>query len=187
MSSSLTELCGDRCQRHVDCRDHNFKLRRRTNLCFIPSCDACVLLHLDLLQPCPLPLSPVGTRFGKVVADVKDTRGPVDRFFDLSVGSDYPGTLIRDDGQAQLKLVTGELGFRYIRFRCSAQLLRPPWSDRAHTNILLDLRQVRARGWSYFTGISTGAPLSFTRNTMNLAGSVGLAFRPTTWTSSGPS
>ena len=48
--------------------------------------------------------------------NVKDTRGPVDRFFDLSVGSDFPGTLIRDDSQAQLKLVTDELGFRYIRF-----------------------------------------------------------------------
>jgi xylan 1,4-beta-xylosidase len=52
----------------------------------------------------------------EVAANVKDARGPVDRFFDLSVGSDYPGTLIRDDSQAQLKLVTGELGFRYIRF-----------------------------------------------------------------------
>jgi xylan 1,4-beta-xylosidase len=41
---------------------------------------------------------------------------PVDRFFDLSVGSDYPGTLIRDDSQAQLKLAVDELGFRYIRF-----------------------------------------------------------------------
>jgi xylan 1,4-beta-xylosidase len=52
----------------------------------------------------------------EVAANVKDTRGPVDRFFDLSVGSDYPGTLIRDNSQAQLKLVTDELGFRYIRF-----------------------------------------------------------------------
>ena len=52
----------------------------------------------------------------EVAANVQDTRGPVDRFFDLSVGSDYPGTLIRDDSQAQLKLVTEELGFRYIRF-----------------------------------------------------------------------
>jgi xylan 1,4-beta-xylosidase len=41
---------------------------------------------------------------------------PVDRFFDLSVGSDYPGTLIRDDSQAQLKTAVDELGFRYIRF-----------------------------------------------------------------------
>ena len=48
--------------------------------------------------------------------NVKDSRGSVDRFFDLSVGSDYPGTLIRDDSQAQLKVVTDELGFRYIRF-----------------------------------------------------------------------
>ncbi|WP_068090208.1 GH39 family glycosyl hydrolase [Novosphingobium rosa] len=41
---------------------------------------------------------------------------PVDRFFDLSVGSDYPGTLIREDSQAQLKTAVDELGFRYIRF-----------------------------------------------------------------------
>jgi xylan 1,4-beta-xylosidase len=47
---------------------------------------------------------------------LKDSTGPVDRFFDLSVGSDYPGTLIRDDSQAQLKLTVNELGFRYIRF-----------------------------------------------------------------------
>ncbi len=41
---------------------------------------------------------------------------PVDHFYDLSVGSDYPGTLIRPDSQAQLKVVVEELGFRYIRF-----------------------------------------------------------------------
>ena len=41
---------------------------------------------------------------------------PLDRFFDLSVGSDYPGTLIRDDSQAQLRTAVDELGFRYIRF-----------------------------------------------------------------------
>ena len=51
-----------------------------------------------------------------IVADIDKPIGPVDRFFDLSVGSDYPGTLIRDDSQAQLKVVTDELGFRYIRF-----------------------------------------------------------------------
>ena len=51
-----------------------------------------------------------------IVADVKNITGPVDHFFDLSVGSDYPGTLIRDDSQAQLKLTVDELGFRYIRF-----------------------------------------------------------------------
>ena len=51
-----------------------------------------------------------------IVVNLKDTTGPVDRFFDLSVGSDYPGTLIRDDSQAQLKTAVDELGFRYIRF-----------------------------------------------------------------------
>lgn len=52
----------------------------------------------------------------EIVVDLRNTAGPVDRFFDLSVGSDYPGTLIRDDSQAQLKTVADELGFRYIRF-----------------------------------------------------------------------
>jgi len=52
----------------------------------------------------------------RIVADINNSAGPVDRFFDLSVGSDYPGTLIRDDSQKQLKLVMDELGFRYVRF-----------------------------------------------------------------------
>ena len=51
-----------------------------------------------------------------IMANIDKTSGPVDRFFDLSVGSDYPGTLIRDDSQKQLKLVADELGFRYLRF-----------------------------------------------------------------------
>jgi xylan 1,4-beta-xylosidase len=52
----------------------------------------------------------------QIVANLATSTGAVDRFFDLSVGSDYPGTLIRDDSQAQLKLAVDELGFRYIRF-----------------------------------------------------------------------
>ena len=51
-----------------------------------------------------------------IVVNLNDSTGPVDRFFDLSVGSDYPGTLIRDDSQVHLKLTVDELGFRYIRF-----------------------------------------------------------------------
>lgn len=51
-----------------------------------------------------------------IVVNATGAGGPVDRFFDLSVGSDFPGTLIRDDSQAQLKLAVDELGFRYIRF-----------------------------------------------------------------------
>lgn len=52
----------------------------------------------------------------QIVVDVAQAQTPVDRAFDLSVGSDYPGTLIRDDSQAQLKIAVDELGFRYIRF-----------------------------------------------------------------------
>jgi xylan 1,4-beta-xylosidase len=52
----------------------------------------------------------------QIIVNIKNTTGPVDRFYDLSVGSDFPGTLIRDDSQAQLKLTVDELGFRYIRF-----------------------------------------------------------------------
>ncbi len=39
----------------------------------------------------------------------------------------------------------------------------------------------------YFTGVRTGAPLFLIRNTTNFAGFVLLEFRPTVWTSSGPS
>ncbi|HTM79708.1 GH39 family glycosyl hydrolase [Asticcacaulis sp.] len=52
----------------------------------------------------------------QVALDVAQALLPLDRFFDLSVGSDFPGTLIRDDSQAQLKTTVNELGFRYIRF-----------------------------------------------------------------------
>ncbi len=48
--------------------------------------------------------------------DVAQATKPLDRFFDLSVGSDFPGTLIRDDSQLQLKTTVDELGFRYVRF-----------------------------------------------------------------------
>jgi xylan 1,4-beta-xylosidase len=48
--------------------------------------------------------------------DVAKADKPVDRFFDLSVGSDYSGTMSRDDAQAQLKTTVDELGFRYLRF-----------------------------------------------------------------------
>jgi xylan 1,4-beta-xylosidase len=51
-----------------------------------------------------------------IVANIQHTSGPVDRFFDLSVGSDFSGTLIRNDSQSQLQLAVDELGFRYIRF-----------------------------------------------------------------------
>jgi xylan 1,4-beta-xylosidase len=52
----------------------------------------------------------------QINVDVAEATKPVDRFFDQCVGSDFPGTLIRDDSQAQLKTAVDELGFRYIRF-----------------------------------------------------------------------
>jgi xylan 1,4-beta-xylosidase len=51
-----------------------------------------------------------------IIVNPNDSTGTLDRFFDFSVGSDFPGTLIRDDSQTQLKFVVNELGFRYIRF-----------------------------------------------------------------------
>lgn len=52
----------------------------------------------------------------QVVLDAAKAGQTLDRFFDLSVGSDYPGTLRRDDSMAQLKTLVDETGFRYIRF-----------------------------------------------------------------------
>jgi xylan 1,4-beta-xylosidase len=52
----------------------------------------------------------------RIEIDLSEAGKPVGRFFDLSVGSDYPGTLIRPDSQAQLALASRELGFRNVRF-----------------------------------------------------------------------
>jgi len=48
--------------------------------------------------------------------DVARAGAPIDRAFDLSVGSDYAGTLIRPDSLGQLDTAVRELGFRYVRF-----------------------------------------------------------------------
>jgi xylan 1,4-beta-xylosidase len=71
-------------------------------------------LVLASLAPSPVLAQSAAPRVVQVDATAATT--PVDRFFDLSIGSDYPGTLIRDDSMAQLKTATDELGFRYIRF-----------------------------------------------------------------------
>ncbi len=52
----------------------------------------------------------------QVTLDVAQATKPVDRFFDLSVGADFPGTTIRDANLKQLKTASDELGFRYMRF-----------------------------------------------------------------------
>lgn len=51
-----------------------------------------------------------------IAIDVNAPTVARDHFADLAVGSDYPGTLIRDDSLAQLKIAHDELGFRYLRF-----------------------------------------------------------------------
>jgi xylan 1,4-beta-xylosidase len=51
-----------------------------------------------------------------IAIDAQAPTTPRDRFYDLSVGSDYPGTLLREDSLGQLKTAREELGFRYVRF-----------------------------------------------------------------------
>lgn len=63
-----------------------------------------------------LAASPAAAQSRQISVDVSKAGAPIDRAFDLSVGADYAGTLIRDDSLAQLKTTVDELGFRYIRF-----------------------------------------------------------------------
>jgi len=75
-----------------------------------PSCGAAMSEPLPAGDVLPVP-------DGKLITvEVGSPTRPRDHFVDLSVGSDYPGTLIRDDSLQQLKLAHDELGFRYIRF-----------------------------------------------------------------------
>jgi xylan 1,4-beta-xylosidase len=60
------------------------------------------------------PAAPAADR--QVTLDLAAASAPVDRFFDLSVGADYPGTTGRPENLAQLKTAVDELGFRYVRF-----------------------------------------------------------------------
>ena len=77
---------------------------------------ACILFAATITALFPVTSAPQEMQQRVIVADLAKPIGPVDHFYDLSVGSDFPGTLIRDDSQAQLKLVVDECGFRYIRF-----------------------------------------------------------------------
>ena len=52
----------------------------------------------------------------RIEVDISKAGKPLDRSFAFSVGADYPGTLIRPEGLAQLKTAVDDLGFRYIRF-----------------------------------------------------------------------
>ena len=63
----------------------------------------------------PRTLSPSRPR-AHIEVDVAHGREPLDRSFNLSVGADYPGTMIRPESLAQLRTRVDEHGFRYIRF-----------------------------------------------------------------------
>jgi xylan 1,4-beta-xylosidase len=71
---------------------------------------------LALAFSTPLALPALAADARQIVIDANAPTVARDHFADLSVGSDYPGTLIRDDSLAQLKIAKDELGFRYIRF-----------------------------------------------------------------------
>jgi xylan 1,4-beta-xylosidase len=72
-----------------------------------------LLALVAILQSASTPAAPAPRQ---ITLDVAGAKQPLDRFFDLSVGSDYPATLVRPDAQAQLKTAVDELGFRYLRF-----------------------------------------------------------------------
>lgn len=65
-------------------------------------------------QAPPPRAAPPGERTIRV--DARGASTPRDRFAAFSIGSDYPGTLLREDSLAQLALVRRELGFEYVRF-----------------------------------------------------------------------
>lgn len=51
-----------------------------------------------------------------IAADMAQTDGARDPFWQDCVGADHPGILLRPDNLAQLRTAHDELGFRYIRF-----------------------------------------------------------------------
>jgi len=80
---------------------------------FRRSIAACSLV-MFLVCLAPVVYAAQGAR--RIAIDVQGKTSPLDRFFNFSIGSDYPGTLMRDDSLAQLQTARTELGFRYIRF-----------------------------------------------------------------------
>lgn len=80
---------------------------------FRRSIAACSLV---MLLACLAPVVCAAQGARHIDIDVQGKTSPLDRFFNFSIGSDYPGTLMRDDSLAQLQTARTELGFRYIRF-----------------------------------------------------------------------
>ena len=88
--------------------------RKRTNKQRVCTLAGLTLFCLAFFATATGEIAKPGER--RIELDVAQTTKPLDHFFDLSVGSDFPGTLIREDSQKHLKTVVDELGFRYIRF-----------------------------------------------------------------------
>lgn len=82
-----------------------------------------------------------GPAVRQVQLDLSQATAPVDRFFDLSVGADYPGTTGRAENLSQMKVAVDELGFRYVRFH-----------DIFH-DVYGTVRQVDGRAVYDFSGI----------------------------------
>jgi xylan 1,4-beta-xylosidase len=81
------------------------------------------LALIFLTSACAPPAAPLSSARGAdrrpdrvIRVDAASPTAVRDRFAELAVGSDYPGTLLRDDSLAQLQLVREELGFQYVRF-----------------------------------------------------------------------
>jgi len=64
-----------------------------------------------------------------IAIDVQSATSPLDRFYNFSVGSDYPGTLMREDSLAQLQTVKTSSVFAISVFTrssmmCSARITK---------------------------------------------------------------
>ena len=77
-------------------------------------CAAALMLAVPANAKAVSALGPVEAR--TIEVDIAKAGKPLDRSFNFSVGSDFPGTLLRPDSLGQLKTAVDELGFRYLRF-----------------------------------------------------------------------
>lgn len=78
--------------------------------------DAVIAAALVCSAIAPTAMAAPAAGVGTIAVNVQGETKPRNRMASMSIGSDFPGTLIRDDSLAQLRIVQHELGFRYIRF-----------------------------------------------------------------------
>jgi xylan 1,4-beta-xylosidase len=89
-----------------------------------------------------LPTALAATPSRRIVLDLAQAKAPVDRFFDHCVGSDFPGTLFREDSLAQLKTAVDELGFRYLRFHAIFHDVFKTVTRNAAGQLVFDFTQI---------------------------------------------